>query len=353
MLPMRPTSDLNLRARKILSAVVSEYLQTGEAVGSRTITRRHGIHLSAATVRNVMADLEEMGLLNQPHTSAGRLPTEAGLRFYIDSLLKVRSLSPGEKEEICKRYGEDPRDLDEIMQRTSRMLSEITTHAGLVLTPLPERQRFQHVEFIQLKDGTIIGVLVTTGGTIENKLLGRNLQVDERQLERIHNYLDELLGGLTLDEVRARVVEEMAKEKNQYDDMVSAALRLGHAALFNHSAANVIVSGKANLLDQTLTQDAQRLERMRDLLQALEDKDVLIRLLDQTLTGQGIQVFLGAETALAALSETSVVAMPYGDGDRPLGAIAVIGPRRMNYGKIMSVVDFTATLVTRLLHGGD
>jgi len=348
-------SDLNMRARKILHAVVAEYLQTGEAVGSRTITRRHGIDLSAATVRNVMADLEEMGLLDQPHTSAGRLPTEAGLRFFIDSLLKVRSLSQKEKDDIRELYGQDVASVEEVWQRTSKVLSEITAHAGIVLTPLPLRQRFQHIEFVPLRNGKVIAVLVTTGGTIENTLFECDVALDERRLERIHNYLDRLLGGLTLDEVRARVIAELGRQKNQYDEAVAAALRLSHAALVEAApaAADVIVSGQANLLDTGHPQDPQQLERMRDLLQALEDKEMLVRLLDRAMDGQGIQVFLGAETASSALGESSIVATPYGPGDRPLGAIAVVGPKRMNYGKIISVVDFTATLVTRLIHGGD
>jgi heat-inducible transcriptional repressor len=158
--------ELNLRARKILSAVVSEYLQSGDAVGSRTITRKHGIGLSPATVRNVMADLEEMGLLEQPHTSAGRVPTETGLRFFIDSLLKVRGLSPREKDEIRSRVGVDTLDVDEVLQRTSRMLSELTRHAGIVLAPHPSLQRFRHIEFVPLRSGKYLCILVTTDGRI-------------------------------------------------------------------------------------------------------------------------------------------------------------------------------------------
>jgi heat-inducible transcriptional repressor len=220
--------------------------------------------------------------------------------------------------------------------------------------PSVERQRFQHIEFVPLKDGRVLGVLVTTGGTIENKLFTVELDIDEGQLERIHNYLDSLLGGLSLDEVRERVVYEMGVEKNRYDTMVSSALKLSHAALVEgHSSTNVIVSGKANLLDTEHAGDQQELERMRDLLQALEDKELLVRLLDRAVRGQGIQVVLGAETASDALEGSSIVATPYGPEDRPLGAIAVVGPRRMNYGKVISIVDFTATLVTRLVDGGE
>src|SRR6266545_3544163 len=239
------TFDINYRSRKILYAVVSEYLATGEAVGSRTITRRHSIDLSAATVRNVMADLEEMGLLEQPHTSAGRVPTDTGLRFFIDSLLKVRSLSPKEKDDIRERYGEGL-DLDELFQRTSRVLSDITHYAGIVLVPNPARQKLRHIEFVPLSGGRFLCILVTHEGRIENKLVHVDFPVARGQLERIHNYLNQLLEGLTLEEVRERVLAEMGEAKNSYDEMVSSALRLSQAALERaEPSAAVIVSGQA------------------------------------------------------------------------------------------------------------
>ena len=341
--------DINHRSRKILYAVVSEYLSTGEAVGSRTITRRHGIELSAATVRNVMADLEEMGLLEQPHTSAGRVPTDSGLRFFIDSLLKVRSLSPKEKEEIRERYGVGL-DLDELFQRTSRVLSDITHYAGIVLVPNPARQKLRHIEFVALSSQRFLCILVTQDGRIENKLVHIDFAVETRKLERIHNYLNVLLEGLTLEEVRERVLAEMGEDKNRYDDLVSSALRLSQAALERAEPGHgVIVSGQSNLLDPARPAEPEELARMRALLQALDEKELMVRLLDRTLDSDRIQVFLGAETALDALGDSAVVAMPYGPGERPVGAIAVIGPTRMNYGKVMSIVDFTADLVSEMI----
>jgi heat-inducible transcriptional repressor len=340
------THDINHRARKILYAIVSEYLQTGEAVGSRTVTRRHGIDLSPATVRNVMADLEEMGLLEQPHTSAGRVPTETGLRFFIDSLLKVRSLSPKEKDEIRERYGSGL-DFDELLQRTSRVLSDITHYAGLVLVPNPARQKLRQIEFLPLSSGRFLCILVTAEGRIENKLVQADIPIDVAQLERIHNYLNQLLEGLTIDEIRDRVLRELGEEKNRYDAMVAQALRLSHAALERTEVSpEVIVSGAPNLLDPIRPEN---LIRMRSLLQTLEEKELLVRLLDRTMASDRIQVFLGAETDYDALGDTAVVVAPYGPGDKPVGAIAVIGPTRMNYGKVMSVVDFTADLVSEMI----
>jgi heat-inducible transcriptional repressor len=336
-------NDLSRRAQKILHAVVTEYLQGGDAVGSRTVTRRHDLGLSPATVRNVMADLEEMGMLEQRHTSAGRVPTASGLRFFIDSLLKVRGLSPREKDEIRERVtAPSP---DEVVQKASRLLSDLTHHAAVILAPDPDQQRLERIEFIPLRDGKLIAVLVTTDGRIENRLVLED--VEGGRLDRIHNYLNELLSGMTIDEVRDRVIRELGEDKNKYDEAVATALRLGHAVFVSHErSADVVVAGQANLVD---TVEGVQPERIRDLLRTLEDKETLVRLLDRTRHADGIQVFLGAETAMQALSGSSIVAMPYGPEETPIGALAVIGPMRMNYSKVMSVVDFTADTVSQLL----
>jgi heat-inducible transcriptional repressor len=336
-------NELSRRAQKILHAVVTEYLQGGDAVGSRTVTRRHDLGLSPATVRNVMADLEEMGLLEQRHTSAGRVPTTGGLRLYLDSLLKLRGLNPREKDEIRDRItASSP---DEVVQKASRLLSDLTHHAAVILAPDPDQQRLERIEFIPLRDGKLIAVLVTTDGRIENRLLLED--VEATRLDRIHNYLNQLLSGMTIDEVRERVIRELSVDKNQYDEAIATALRLGAAVFATQGKpADVVVTGQANLVDAV--EDVSP-DRIRELLRALEDKETLVHLLDRTRQAAGLQVFLGAETAMQSLSTSSVVAMPYGPGETPIGALAVIGPMRMNYGKVMSVVDFTADTVIQLL----
>lgn len=352
-------TELSRRAQKILQAVVSEYLHSGDAVGSRTVTRRHDLGLSPATVRNVMSDLEEMGLLEQRHSSAGRVPTHTGLRFFIDALLKVKTLSPKDQEDIRVQMlaaGGRPGRLgpEEVLLRASRVLANLTNHAAVIIAPDPDALRLSQIEFVPLRDGKLLAILVTSDGRIENRLLTLETGLDARRLERVHSYLNQLLSGMTLDEVRERVIREIADEKNLYDSEVSEALRLGHTVFVAppDRPAEVLVTGQANLVEPGVTADPERENRMRELLRTLEDKETLLRLLDRTRTSAGMQVFLGAETALTALSGSSVVATPYGPEDTPIGALAVIGPMRMNYGKVMSVVDFTAELMTELLGDG-
>lgn len=349
--------DLTRRAQRILQAVVSEYLQSGDAVGSRTVTRRHDLGLSPATVRNVMSDLEELGLLEQPHSSAGRVPTSSGLRFFIDALLKVKTLSPRDREDIRGQLmapvgpGRARPTPEDVMLRASRVLANLTQHAAVVVAPDPDAQRLAQLEFVPLRDGKLLVILMTSDGRIENRLVMVEAPLDPRRLERIHTYLNQLLSGMTLDEVRERVVREISDEKNRYDSEVSQALALGHSVFVRapERPAEVVVTGQANLLELGATADPDRETRMRELLRTLEDKETLLRLLDRTRSSAGMQVFLGAETALSALRGSSVVATPYGPEDTPIGALAVIGPMRMNYGKVMSVVDFTAEIMTELL----
>jgi heat-inducible transcriptional repressor len=336
--------DIGGRAKKILHAVVSEYLATGEAVGSQTVTRRYGLDVSAATVRNVMGDLEEAGLLKHTHTSAGRVPTERGLRYYVDTLLRVRSLSTGEKDDIRERLSGAPGDVPEVMLRTSRLLRELSHLTVVVQAPRPEVDSVQHLEFVRLREGQLLAVLETASGQVQNKLVPVDFPLDPSELERINNYLNELASGLTLDQLRVRLVDEIASERAQHDELVARALRLATVAVPAGASAEVLVDGQSNLLAGKAD-----LERAKVLLRTLEEKDLLVRLLDRTLSAPGICVFIGAEANLADLTDVSVVAAPYGAEGRPLGTIGVIGPARMNYSRVIPLVDFTAEMIGETL----
>jgi heat-inducible transcriptional repressor len=335
--------DIGARAKKILHAVVSEYLATGEAVGSQTVTRRYGLDVSAATVRNVMGDLEDVGMLKHTHTSAGRIPTERGLRYYVDTLLRVRSLSTGEKDDIRERLGGAP-DVPEVMQRTSRLLRELSHLTVVVQAPRPENDAVQLLQFVRLREGQMLAVIETASGQVQNKLVPVEFPIDPGELEHINNYLNELVSGLTLDQLRVRLVEEIASDRAAHDALVARALELAAAAVPIEPTAEVLVDGQSNLL----AGDAD-LDRAKALLRTLEEKDLLVRLLDRTLSAPGICVFIGAEANLADLTDVSVVAAPYGAEGRPLGTIGVIGPARMNYSRVIPLVDFTAEMIGEAL----
>ena len=339
-------NDIGIRAKKVLHAVVSEYLATGEAVGSQTVARRYALDISAATVRTVMGDLEEEGLLRHPHTSAGRIPTDRGLRVYVDTLLRVRSLSASEKEDIRGRLG-PATESQEVMQRVTRLLCDLSHLAVIVQAPRPESDSVSHVEFVRLREEQLLAVIATASGQIQNKLIHIDFPLSPGDLDRVNNYLNSLVEGLTLDQMRGRVLLELERERERSasDPVLARALGLAAAVMPVAAAAGeILLDGQSNLVAE-----AADLERARCVLRTLEEKDQIVKLLDRTLSAPGICVFIGAEANLADLSDISVVAASYGNDDRPLGTIGVIGPSRMNYSRVIPLVDFTADVITEIL----
>jgi heat-inducible transcriptional repressor len=291
-----------------------------------------------------MGDLEEAGLLRHAHTSGGRLPTERGLRYYVDLLLRVRTLTTGEKDEIRERLAPAGGDVPEVMQRTSRLLRELSHLTVVVQAPRPETDVVQHIEFVQLREGQLLAVIAAASGQIQNKLVPVDFPLGGSDLERINNYLNSLVSGLTLDQARARLVEEVKSERAAHDELMGRALQLASAAVPAEASPEVLVDGQSNLLAGKAD-----LERAKLLLRTLEEKDLVVRLLERTLSAPGICVFIGAEANLADLTDVSVVAAPYGQEGRPLGTIGVIGPARMNYSRVIPLVDFTAEMIGEAL----
>jgi heat-inducible transcriptional repressor len=339
-------SEIGIRAKKVLHAIVSEYLATGEAVGSHTVAKRYPVDVSPATIRAVMGELEEEGLLRHQHTSAGRIPTHRGLRLYVDTLLRVRSLSVSQKEDIRGRLG-PATELQEIMQGVARVLRELSHLAVVVQAPRPKSDEVSHIEFVRLRDGQYLAVIATTSGQIQNKVVHVDFSLSHGDLDRINNYLNSLVAGLTLDDMRRLVLEEIANEKarSARDPVLAQALGLAAAAMpAAERAGEILFDGQSNLLA-----NAADLERARCVLRTLEEKDQIVKLLDRTLAAPGICVFIGAEANLADLDDVSVVAASYGCEERPLGTIGVIGPSRMNYSRVIPLVDFTADVITEIL----
>lgn len=339
--------ELSQRARLVLASVVANYIATAVPVGSRTVSRQKDIGFSPATIRNVMADLEDMGYLEQPHVSAGRVPTADGLRFYVDSILELDELDPQTKETIRSQLENQPvSEVNDIFKATSRALSQMSRHAALVAVPSPEQEVFRHMEFVRLAPGIILVVLVSKAGGVQNRIIEAEEDIAQEELDRYTRYLNELLADLTLSQVKKRVAQEMANERNRFDVVLSRALTLGKQALDNRSEGELLIDGQTNLMDQPEFKDVVRL---RGIFHAFEEKSTLLRLLDKALTAQGVGLVIGSESDLAELDGLSVVTSPYGEKGKPLGALGVIGPTRMDYSKVIPMVDFTARLVSRIL----
>ncbi|WGF88784.1 heat-inducible transcriptional repressor HrcA [Marinivivus vitaminiproducens] len=348
-------SELNARSREVFRHIVDAYVETGEPVGSRTISRRLISPLSPASIRNVMADLEETGLLYAPHTSAGRLPTEAGLRQYVDGLLESGNLSEDEQADITSRCAGASRNAEAVLSDAIETLSGLSRAASLVMAPKTERP-FKHVEFVALGPGRALVVVVSDNGMVENRVIDIPLDLPPSALAEAGNYLTARLGGRSFDDARARVSAEIDNHQTQLDQLTERAVQAG-LAIWSRDTSRadegiLIVRGQAKLLeDVTRLTD---LERVRQLFEALETKRNLLRILENIQSGAGVQVFIGAENPLFGLSGCSMVIAPYrAGGERHaggvVGAIGVIGPARMNYARIVPMVDYTAQVVSRML----
>jgi heat-inducible transcriptional repressor len=342
-------AELDERARDIFRRVVEGYLETGEPVGSRTLSKG-GVHLSPASIRNTMQDLTQLGLLGAPHISAGRLPTHAGLRLFVDGLLEVGDLAEGEQRQIDARLGGGGRDFEQVLNQATAMLSGLAGGAGVVVTPVREAG-VKHVEFVALSADQTLVVMVFEDGTVENRLMPRLAGLTPAALQEASNFLNARLAGRTLVEVRAEMRGELERARRELDAAAARLVEDGLAAWSGGEDADrsLIVRGRANLLgDASALED---LERVRMLFDDMEQKEQLIGLLDHVREAEGVSIFIGAETRLFSLSGSAVIAAPYMTGrQKVLGAIGVIGPARLNYARVIPLVDYTAKVLGRLLN---
>jgi len=329
--------------------IVESYTETGSAVGSRTLSRRLDLPLSPATIRNVMADLEDLGLLYSPHTSAGRLPTEAGLRMFVDGLLEIGNLTEEERAHIESQCAAAGRSPQKVLEEASDMLSGLSSCAGLVMAPTQE-EALRHIEFVSLGPGRALVVLVSESGMVENRVIDIPIGMPSSKMVEASNFLSSKLVGRTLREAHREVDTEIAEHRAALDELTQRVVEAGLATWSkdDKDGGVLIVRGQANLLnDVTALAD---LEKIRGLFEALETKESLLRLLEVTDGAEGVQIFIGAENELFALSGCSMIIAPYQNHQEQIvGAIGVIGPTRMNYARIIPMVDYTAKLVGRLL----
>jgi heat-inducible transcriptional repressor len=339
-------AEMNERSREVFRRVVESYLSSGTPVGSRSLTRDFSEKLSAATIRNVMQDLEFMGLLASPHVSAGRIPTQAGLRLFVDGLLEVNPLTLADRETLdATRNTNDP---GQLLGQIGQALSGMTHGASLVFSP--NRQApIRHIEFVSLTADRALVVLVHTNGHVENRIFTPPPGTTASALREAANFVNAFAQGATLTDLQARLRQQIAQRRNEIDLLAQRLVEQGVVHWENAGASNerLIVRGRSNLLEQT---DQSELERIRELFDDLERKRDIIEFLDLTEQGEGVRIFIGSENKLFSLTGSALVVSPYMNADRRIiGAVGVIGPTRLNYGRIVPIVDYTAQLVGRLL----
>jgi heat-inducible transcriptional repressor len=347
-LPRGPTlAELDSRAREIFRRVVESYLQTGEPVGSRTLSRG-GVQLSPASIRNTMQDLTELGLLGAPHVSAGRLPTHAGLRLFVDGLMELGDVGDSDRREIEKRLAGRGRSFEDMLNEASVLLSGLAGGAGIVVTPVREAG-VKHVEFVSLGAGQALAVMVFEDGAVENRLMQLPPGVTPSALQEAGNFLNARLRGKTLAEAGQDIRLELDHARRELDVAAARLVEEGLAVWGGGEGRDrsLIVRGRANLLADSDT--LEDLERVRMLFDDLEQKEQLIGLLDGVSEAQGVRIFIGAETRLFSLSGSAVIAAPYMSGQKKLlGAIGVIGPTRLNYARVIPLVDYTARVLSQM-----
>jgi heat-inducible transcriptional repressor len=344
-------SQLNARSQDIFRKIVERYLETGSPVGSRDLSRMLAVGLSPASVRNVMADLEDLGLIAAPHTSAGRQPTQQGLRFFVDAMLELGAVDESERTQIARQIEGQHGKLEDLLTEASSLLSGLSHGAGVVIATKSPDMVLRHVEFVRLDATQAMAILVGQDGTVENRVIQLPPGLTSSALTQASNYLGTLAAGRTLAEARTEVSRQRAQRVAELDVLTQKLVETGLATLSEGSAQQaptVIVRGRANLLTETM--ESEELNRMRRLFDELERQESLIELLGDAEQADGVRIFIGSENKLFSLSGSSVILSPYRDAsEKVIGVLGVIGPTRLNYSRIVPVVDYTAQAISAVM----
>jgi heat-inducible transcriptional repressor len=335
---------LDKRAQILLKTLIERYIAEGQPIGSRTLSRYAGLDLSPATIRNVMSDLEELGLIASPHTSAGRVPTPLGYRFFVDSLLVVKQLGSGELHQLEDQL--HPDNPQRVIQAASQLLSQLTSFAGIVMTPRRRAPTFRQIEFLRLSEKRILLIVVTPAGDVQNRILFTERDYTPSELISAANYINQNYSGHSFEDIRQRLHDELREIRQDLTSLMSVALEASNRAV-SESDEQYVISGERNLLAvHDLSQD---MSRMRQLFELFEHKTSLVQILDLSLRGEGVQIFIGGESGVSAPDEVSVVTSPYKVGGEVVGTVGVIGPTRMAYDRVVPIVDVTAKLLSSAL----
>jgi heat-inducible transcriptional repressor len=334
--------DLEQRVKAVLLAIVESFIQTGEPVGSRTISKISDLGLSAATIRNVMADLTEQGFLEQPHTSAGRVPTDKGYRYYVNARTASAPVSADTRDMIQDALGDPSAGLDLLLGNTTKVLAELTHFTGIVASPHAESTRLKMVEFLRINPQQIFVVLITQSHMVHSRILRTSEDLSQEFLNSVSRYLNGQFVLKTLVEIRQQVLESLAEEKEQYDQLLAHVVRLSKRAFDISSQRALYVEGQSNILN-----DFHDIDKIRGLMRALDEKMALIDLLDHTMAESSVNISIGHENKLEYLDECSLVTAKYGTDEQSVGAIGVIGPTRMDYLRVIPIIEYTARALTQ------
>ncbi len=342
--------DLSERARGLLRTLIEAYIREGTPVGSRTLSRESGMTLSAATVRNVMADLEELGFVTSPHTSAGRIPTDKGYRFFVDTLLRCRPPELSEVRELQRRLDPSILDSKALVANASQALSSVTRLAGVVTLPRQAHPSLSQIEFVDLSDRRVLAILVVNGREVQNRVLQMERHYRSDELRRAASYLNEQFAGRELDEVRRQLLRQMQETREQMNQLMLDAIQLAQRTFGGgpqEPEVDVVFAGETNLMGFS---DLSNVDRLRRLFEAFNEKHDILHLLDQSLSADGVQIFIGQESGYGILDDCSVVAAPYTRDQEVVGVLGVIGPTRMAYERVIPIVDITARLLGSALN---
>ncbi len=333
------------RSQTLLKALIERYITDGQPVGSRTLSRYSGLDLSAATIRNVMADLEEMGMIESPHTSAGRVPTPKGYRLFVDTLLTVGPVDEGQADEIRGHLKDD--QPTRLISSAAGLLSSLSHFAGVITTP-KRASTFRQIEFVRLSDKRILLIIVTPDGDVQNRILQLEQEYSSTELVEAANYINREFAGLGLEQIRARLRTEIGRLREDITDLMRSAVEAGQDALSEDAADPVVISGERNLLE--VSDLAQDIDRLRSLFDLFDQKNRLITLLDASNNAHGVQIFIGGENELMPSEHLSIVTAPYQIDGSVVGTLGVVGPTRMAYDRVIPIVDVTAKLVSAALN---
>jgi len=342
-----PIKDYGSRRDKILELIIDSYINTAEPIASRTISRKMRLSLSPATVRNVMSDLEELGFIRHPHTSAGRMPTEKGYRYYIDKLMQAKLLTEEEKRQISREFKSRVQEVDGILAKASKILSSISSQTGIVLFPVWQRSVFKHIELIRLDESRILVILMTESGFTKDIIIGINGDVDDSQLTRISNLINSHIGKGPISRIRREIVQSLLAERDSFYYILEKAKAIIDLLLDIMKENKVYLDGRMHIAQQPEFED---IDKLKNLFGVLEDEDFLFSLLKRDLDEEGVRVHIGSEIDSDGFTECSLITCNYSIGERPCGTVGVIGPTRMEYPRLVSMVDYVASSLSKVLN---